>query len=42
MSSLGIELCLSLLLALVQGHIERLGDKDASIHLSHCFSGLLW
>ena len=42
MSSLGVELCLSLLLALVQGHIERLGDKDASIHLNHSLNGLLW
>ena len=42
MSSLGIEQCLSLLLALVQDHIERLGDEDASVHLSHSLSGLLW
>ena len=38
---LGIELCLSLLLALVEGNIEWFGDEDESIHLRHSFSGLL-
>ena len=39
---LGIELSLSLLLALVQSHIEGLGDEDAAVHLCHSFSGLFW
>ena len=40
--TLGIELCLSLLLALVEGNVEWFGDEDVSIHLRHSFSGLLW
>ena len=42
MYTLGVELCLPLLLALVQGHVEGLGDEDAAIHLCHCLCGLLW
>ena len=42
MHPLSIELSLSLFLALVQSHIEGLGDEDAAIHLRHSFSGLFW
>ena len=42
MHPLSIELSLSLLLALVQSHIEGLGDEDAAVHLRHSFSGLFW
>ena len=42
MHPLSIELSLSLLLALVQSHIEGFGDEDAAVHLRHSFSGLFW
>ena len=42
MHSLGIELSLSLLLALVQSDIEGLGDDDATVHLRHSLGGLFW
>ena len=42
MHSLGIELSLSLLLALVQSHIEGFGDEDAAVHLRHSLGGLFW
>ena len=42
MHSLGIELSLSLLLALVQSDIEGLGDDDATVHLYHSLGGLFW
>ena len=42
MHPLGIELSLSLLLALVQSHIQGLGDEDAAVHLRHSLGGLFW
>ena len=42
MHPLGIELGLSLLLALVQSHIEGFGDEDAAVHLRHSLGGLFW
>lgn len=35
------QVCLALLFALGQSHVQRLGGHDASVHLCHGFGGLL-
>lgn len=35
------QVSLTLLLALGQGNVERLGHNDAAIHVSDCFGGFL-
>ena len=39
---LGSQVSLAVLLPLGQGHVQRLGDDDAAIHLSDGLGGLLW
>merc|ERR1719233_398450 len=35
------QVCFTVLLPLSKGHIQRLGNDDSAIHLSHCLSSLL-